>query len=177
MSDRHAALPRVLEILLAGLGAGATVACLLLLRDLSHVALLIPSFGATCALVFGVPSSPFARPLSVVGGHLVSSIVGLLTTALFGHGLPVMAFAVALAIVAMMATNTMHPPAGGNPLIIMATGAGISFLLAPILIGAIGVSLAGFAYRSILRIPRGETGKRQSSELRGGGRNHQGKQS
>ena len=148
MLARAALVTRLFAILAAGAGAGLTIAALVLLHGATQVALLVPSFGASCALVFGVPASPFARPSSVIGGHLVSSAVGLVALALLGHGVAAMACGVGGAIAAMMATRTMHPPAGGDPLIIIATNAAPTFLLAPILLGTAAISLAGFIYRA-----------------------------
>ena len=146
-------VPRPLAVLLAGLAAAAMIYALLQLQSASHLAWIIPSFGASCALVFGVPDSPFARPASVIGGHLVSSLVGLVTMAALGHGPLAMAVGVGCAIAAMMVTRTMHPPAGGDPLIVIATAAAPTFLLTPVLVGTIAISLAGFAFRR-LRIRR-----------------------
>ena len=75
---------RPFAIIAADVGAGLTIVSLVLLHGATQIALLVPSFGASCALVFGVPASPFARPASVIGGHLVSSAVGLIAMALFG---------------------------------------------------------------------------------------------
>ena len=141
--------PRPIAVLLAGIGAGLTIFALLMLHDMTQVAWLIPSFGASCALVFGVPDSPFARPASVIGGHLVSSLVGLVAMAALGHGPLAMAVGVGCAIAAMMVTRTMHPPAGGDPLIVIATAAAPTFLLTPVLVGTIAISLAGFAFRQL----------------------------
>ena len=141
--------PRPLAVLLGGLGSAATIAALLWLQSASQLQWLIPSFGASCALVFGVPDSPFARPASVIGGHLVSSLVGLVTMAALGHGPLAMAVGVGCAIAAMMVTRTMHPPAGGDPLIVIATAAAPTFLLTPVLFGTIAISLAGFAFRQL----------------------------
>ena len=144
-------VPRPLSVLLAGIGAGLTIFALLMLHDATRLAWLIPSFGASCALVFGVPDSPFARPVSVIGGHLVSSAVGLATMALLGHGPAAMAVGVGLAIAAMMASRTMHPPAGGDPLIVIATSAAPMFLVTPVLVGTVAISLAGFVFRGMRR--------------------------
>ncbi len=140
---------RPLAILLAGVGAAVTIYLLLRLHGWTGMAWLIPSFGASCALVFGVPDSPFSRPLSVIGGHLVSSAVGIAVLALLGAGPEAMALAVGCAIMAMMATGTMHPPAGGDPLIVIATGASVGFLLSPILIGTAVICALGYAYRAL----------------------------
>jgi CBS-domain-containing membrane protein len=142
-------VPRPLAVLLAGLAAAAMIYALLQLQSASHLAWIIPSFGASCALVFGVPDSPFARPASVIGGHLVSSLVGLVVMAALGHGPLAMAVGVGCAIAAMMVTRTMHPPAGGDPLIVIATAAAPTFLLTPVLVGTIAISLAGFAFRQL----------------------------
>ena len=142
-------VPRPLGVLLAGIGAGLTIFALLMLHDATRLAWLIPSFGASCALVFGVPDSPFAKPISVIGGHLVSSTAGLATMALLGHGPAAMAVGVGLAIAAMLASRTMHPPAGGDPLIVIATAASAGFLLAPVLAGTVAISLAGLAFRTL----------------------------
>ena len=143
--------PRPLGVLFAGIGAGLTIFALLMLHDATRLAWLIPSFGASCALVFGVPDSPFAKPVSVVGGHLVSSAVGLAAMALLGHGPLAMAVGVGCAIAAMMASRTMHPPAGGDPLIVIATSAAPMFLLMPVLVGTVAISLAGVVFRLVRR--------------------------
>jgi len=135
---RAALATRPFAIIAAGVGAGLTIASLVLLHGATQIALLVPSFGASCALVFGVPGSPFARPASVIGGHLVSSAVGLIAMRVGG------------AIAAMMVTRTMHPPAGGDPLIIIATSAAPTFLVAPMLLGTVAISLAGLIYRALI---------------------------
>ena len=138
--------PRPIAVLLAGIGAGLTIFALLMLHDMTQVAWLIPSFGASCALVFGVPDSPFATPTSLIGGHLVSSAVGLAAMALLGHGPVAMAVGVGCAIAAMLASRTMHPPAGGDPLIVIAVSASPVFLLTPILVGTVAIALAGYGF-------------------------------
>jgi len=147
---RAALATRPFAIIAAGVGAGLTIASLVLLHGATQIALLVPSFGASCALVFGVPGSPFARPASVIGGHLVSSAVGLIAMTLLGHGIAAMAIGVGGAIAAMMVTRTMHPPAGGDPLIIIATSAAPTFLVAPMLLGTVAISLAGLIYRALI---------------------------
>ena len=145
--------PRAITVLVAGVGASLTIFALLMLHDMTRLAWLVPSFGASCALVFGVPDSPFARPVSVIGGHLVSSSVGLVAMALLGHGPVAMAVGVGCAIAAMLASRTMHPPAGGDPLIVIATSAAPVFLLTPILLGTVAISLAGLVVRLLGRRP------------------------
>src|SRR5690242_14850682 len=73
---RHAAL--------AGLGGALTIGLLAVVNEFHAALLLIPPFGASCVLVFGVPASPFARARNVIGGHLISAAFGLLAVSIFG---------------------------------------------------------------------------------------------
>ena len=72
---------------------------------------LIGSFGATAVLIFGVTNSPLAQPRNLVGGHIISALVGVTVQKLVPGNLWLStALAVALAIVAMQITKTLHPP-------------------------------------------------------------------
>lgn len=132
--------------LLAGLGGALTIGALATANATAALALLIPPFGASCVLVFGVPQSPFARPRNVIGGHLVSAFMGLCAVALLGAGPLGIAAGVGLAIAAMMLSDTVHPPAGANPIVVALHGAGWPFLLTPVLIGAVAIVLLGLAF-------------------------------
>lgn len=156
-SDR--ALPSVLSrlaarpwraALLAGIGGFLAIGVLATVNAAETLPLLIPPFGASCVLVFGVPASPFARPRNVIGGHLVSAAMGVLAVTLLGPGPLGIAAGVALAIAAMMLSDTIHPPAGANPIVVALTGAGWNFLLAPVLLGAVSIVVLGLAYNSLL---------------------------
>jgi CBS-domain-containing membrane protein len=78
----------------------------------------------------------------IIGGHLISTFVGLALYHLFGKGPVIMAVGVGLAIGFMMLTKTTHPPAGADPLVVIMAGSGWSYLLAPVLIGAVVIVLA-----------------------------------
>jgi CBS-domain-containing membrane protein len=89
-------------------------------RDLS---LLIGSFGASAVLVYGAVKSPLAQPRNLIGGHVISGLVGVACWQAFGATLWVAAaLAVSLAIVAMLATKTLHPPGGATALIAVIGG-------------------------------------------------------
>lgn len=80
--------------------------------------LLVSSFGASAVLVYGAIRSPLAQPRNLVGGHIVSAIVGVLVWKLL-HPFPWLAAAVAVAtaIAVMHATRTLHPPGGATALL------------------------------------------------------------
>lgn len=90
-------------------------------KDLS---LLIGSFGASAVLVYSAVKSPLAQPRNLVGGHVLSGLVGVACYQLFGDTIWIAAaMAVSLAIVAMLATKTLHPPGGATALIAVIGGA------------------------------------------------------
>jgi CBS-domain-containing membrane protein len=89
-------------------------------RDLP---LIVGSLGASAVLVYGAIKSPFAQPRNLIGGHIVSGLVGVSCYQLFG-GTPWLAaaLAVSFAIGAMMVTRTVHPPGGATALIAVIGG-------------------------------------------------------
>jgi CBS-domain-containing membrane protein len=89
-------------------------------RDLT---LLIGSFGASAVLVYGAIKSPLAQPRNLLGGHILSALVGVACHQMFG-AIPWLAaaLAVSLAIVLMLATKTLHPPGGATALIAVVGG-------------------------------------------------------
>ncbi len=82
------------------------------------LSLMIGSFGASAVLLYGVPKSPLAQPRNLVGGHIVSALVGVACWQLF-HAIPglAQALAVSTAIVLMHYTRTLHPPGGATAMI------------------------------------------------------------
>jgi CBS-domain-containing membrane protein len=83
--------------------------------DGTDLVMAIGSFGASAVLIYGVPQSPLAQPRNLVGGHIVSALVGVTVQMTMGDirwlaG----AAAVATAIAAMQITRTTHPPGGAT---------------------------------------------------------------
>ena len=109
-------------------------------RDLT---LIIGSFGASAVLLYGAIKSPLAQPRNVVGGHMLSALVGVACFQLFGSTIWIAsALAVSIAIVAMLATKTLHPPGGATALIAVIGGVkvhslGYSYILVPVGAGAV----------------------------------------
>ena len=102
---------------------------------------LIGSFGASSVLIFGTPNVPYAQPRNLLGGHLISALIGV-TIAQYVI-LPIefqAALVVSLAILFMLLTNTVHPPGGATGLIAVIGHDGVHemgyhFVLQPVLSG------------------------------------------
>lgn len=130
--------------LISGLGAAVAIGLLSLAENLTSAGLwLMAPFGATAVLVFGVPDSPLAQPKNVIAGHLLTALIGVFFVSFIGVTPFTLALASGLAVSAMLLTKTTHPPAGANPLLIMLTGQSWSFLITPVLIGAVVMVLVG----------------------------------
>ena len=85
--------------------------------------LIIGSFGASAVLVYGAIKSPLAQPRNLIGGHIISGLVGVACYQIFGQTLWIAAaLGVSFAIAAMLATKTLHPPGGATALIAVIGG-------------------------------------------------------
>ena len=88
-----------------------------LLREMDLV-MVIGSFGASAVLIYGAIKSPLAQPRNLIGGHIISAVIGVTAYKIFGTHLWLAAsISVATAIALMHATKTLHPPGGATALI------------------------------------------------------------
>jgi CBS-domain-containing membrane protein len=128
----------------AGLGVAFAIGGMAWSSLAAHYPLVLIPFATSIVLVVGSPDVEPAQPRALVGGHLVATLVGLLVLHLAGPQAWAAAAAVGLAVLAMYHTGTFHPPAGINPLLVVSGGLPWSFLVAPVLSGAL--LLMAFAY-------------------------------
>ncbi len=133
------------QSILAGLFSMITIGILTLLTYKTEFGLfLIASFGSSMVLLFGYPQSPFAQPKNIFFGHLITSIVGLI----FLNFVPlplflIIPFAVGFGVGLMILLNVTHPPAGGNPIIVILGSVSMDYLISPIITGSIIILIFG----------------------------------
>lgn len=122
----------------------------------THSPLVVAPIGASAVLVFVVPASPLAQPWPVVGGNVISALVGLAV----GWAVPDLtlaaALAVALAIAIMSLTRSLHPPGGAVALTAVLGGPavmkwGLMFPFVPIGLCSLSLVALGVAFHALTR--------------------------
>ncbi|MET1755946.1 HPP family protein [Novosphingobium sp. RD2P27] len=114
---------------------------------------LVAPTGASAVLVFAVPASPLAQPWPVIGGSILSAVVGLLVGELLGNPLMAASLAIGLSIGVMSLARCLHPP-GGACAVLYALGAtGLEawdwrHLLA-IVVNVLALAGAGWLYNNL----------------------------
>ena len=143
---------KIINALLSALGALIFISFLAFLdRSFEGMIWLIPPFGASMVLVMAVHESPLAKPKNILLGHILSALSGVIILYLIGDNFLALGIAVALAVFVMIVTDTIHPPAGANPIIVILTGQGISFVLFPVAVGAFMLVIFAYLYNKLLK--------------------------
>ena len=142
----------LINALLSALGALIFISLLAFLdNSFDGMIWLIPPFGASMVLVMAVYESPLAKPKNILLGHILSALSGVIILYLIGDNFLALGIAVALAVFVMIVTDTIHPPAGANPIIVILTGQGISFVLFPVAVGAFMLVVFAYLYNKLLK--------------------------
>ena len=131
------------KALLAGFFSTFTIGVLTVLTYKTALGLFLAgSFGSSMVLLFGFPESPFAQPRNVFFGHFVTTLVGVIFVNLIP--LPIfinIAIAVGAGIFFMILLNVVHPPAGGNPVMVIIGSVSYDYLFFPIITGCFTIIL------------------------------------
>ncbi|MEE2729786.1 MAG: HPP family protein [Pseudomonadota bacterium] len=141
--------PDLKQLAFVWVGGFLAISVVGMLATYTHQALILGSFGASCFILFILPDSPFAQPRNTIGGHVVSTLVGLV----FFHWVSTewwsMALALGTALSAMQLLRVNHPPAGSNPIIVFIAAAGWEFLIMPTLVGSVILVLIALFYNNL----------------------------
>ena len=142
----------IIQSFLAGFYSFITIGILTLLTYKTDLGVfLIASFGSSMVVLYGYPESPFAQPKNVFFGHVLTSVVGMF----FLYFLPiplyiVLPIAVGTGVALMMLFNVTHPPAGGNPIIIIVGSVSVEYLLSPIILGSAIMVIFGLVINRLI---------------------------
>ena len=132
-------MANIKQSVLAGIFSIITIGILTFLTYKTEFGIfLLASFGSSMVLLYGYPESPFAQPKNVFFGHLVTSIVGLIVLYLVPLPLFItVPIAVGFGVGLMILFNVTHPPAGGNPIIVIVGSVSFDYLFSPVITGSI----------------------------------------
>ena len=155
----------VSKIIWSWIGAFLGILLVLIIgKCLSHASIdslfLIGSFGASAVLVYGAPMAEFSQPRNLLGGHVVSAIVGVTVFILLGDDTILAGpTAVSLSIVAMHFTRTLHPPGGATALIAIIGGdkihsLGYMYVLVPVFVGSVIMLLVALLVNNMSTNPK-----------------------
>tara|TARA_B100000963_G_scaffold154523_1_gene134540 strand:- start:604 stop:1068 length:465 start_codon:yes stop_codon:yes gene_type:complete len=130
---------KIIQSIIAAVFSAITIGVLTLLTyKTPYGVFLIASFGSSMVLLYGYPESPFAQPKNVFFGHLLTALVGIII--LIFVPLPIfitIPIAVGLGVGLMILFNVTHPPAGGNPIIVIVGSVSFEYLFSPVITGSI----------------------------------------
>lgn len=139
----------------AGAAGGSLAIGLMCLLSLqTEFPLAAIPFATSIVLMTGTPEAKPARPRALVGGHVLSAIVGVIALKIAGPQAWVAALAVGVAMLAMLATDSFHPPAGINPLIIVMNSMSWGFVLVPVAAGALLLLAYTYVWMNVVRRSR-----------------------
>ena len=141
---------KIKTIVISSLGAFLCIYAIAYLNLIDETNVwLIPPFGASLVLVMAVHDSPLASPRNVFFGHVLSASSGVMIYYFFGDAPIAIALGLGFAIILMLLTNTVHPPAGANPIIAILGAKSFEFVIMPVAIGASFIVLFAFIYNKI----------------------------
>lgn len=119
------------------IGAGLAIALMEVLARAAEEPLSRVPFVTSIVLVMSLPDAEPARSYNVVGGHMLSCLGGLIAVWSFGPGDTACAVALAIAVLLMLVTGSLHPPAGINAFLIAAYDLPFAWVISPVLVGSV----------------------------------------
>jgi CBS-domain-containing membrane protein len=124
------------------------------LLDIHGAAMMVASMGASAVLLFAVPHSALAQPWNVIGGHLLSALIGVSCARYIPDMMFAAATSVGIAILAMHYLRCIHPPGGATALTAVIGGSsvhelGYIFMIEPILINTLVIVTIAIVFNAL----------------------------
>lgn len=146
LSDHHPHPTSHTEKWISALGGLVSVFMILLISeqvlDMHGTTLVVASMSASAVLLFAVPHGPLSQPWAIIGGHIISALVGVTAARWIEAPILASAIAVAVSIAAMHYFNCLHPPGGATALVAVLGGSavqemGYGYAVTPVLANAL----------------------------------------
>lgn len=142
---------QVLIALYRAIGAGLAIGIMEVLAELAREPMVRVPFVTSIVLAMALPDGEPAQPRAIVGGHLLSCLAGYLALLIISPGQNASALAVGFATLIMIASRTLHPPAGIDAFMVAAYGLPFDWVLNPVLIGAVLLSVFAVLWHTVER--------------------------
>ena len=104
--------------------------------------ILVASMGASAVILFIMPGSPLAQPWPLIGGHLISAIIGITCAQLFADTIFASACASGGSVLAMLLLRCLHPPATATALTPIIAGDSVNFMNYSFVLMPVGINVA-----------------------------------
>ena len=140
----------IVRLIWCATGSAIGIGLALWLAEAPSSPFILASLGGSTVFLFGLTGADAAQPRALFGGHLGSAAIGVLCFQAFGNLLWVSILAVVLSFVFMMATRTVHPPVGANPLIMVQGHAGFYALWHPVGLGVLILALVAVVWSRLI---------------------------
>lgn len=142
---------RIRAVIGALIGLFCTIALGRTLGELTGVnEWVMASLGASALLIFVLPSSPMAQPWAVIGGNVLSALVGITAFQLIPNPLFALPIAAASAILGMFVLRCLHPPAAAVALIaVLGQITNYRYAFFPVLVDSMALCLVAALYNSL----------------------------
>ena len=130
-------------------GTALAIGLMEILAKLDDEPLWLVPFVTSIVLAMALPDSDPAQPRSIIGGHIISCLAGIAVVQLMGTGTTSSALAIGVATLVMIASRTLHPPAGIDAFLIAIHGLSWPWVLNPVLPGALLLTAFAVIWRAI----------------------------
>ncbi|MGF1620479.1 MAG: HPP family protein [Rhodomicrobiaceae bacterium] len=159
-----------IRILICALSASGGIALMVALAKITAVPLGTIPFATSIVLVSGAPRSAAARTKTIIFGHLICGAVGVFMHHTGFEATVAVAAAVGASVALMLALNVFHPPAGITPLVLYGSDMTWTFLIVPVLVGAVSVAILARTTQKLLDLTdRAEAATFEAASRKGRG--------
>ena len=137
-----------IDSLVSATGVLLAVSIICFLAVFFNYPMAMGPLGASCILVFAAHSGPLSQPRQVIGGHMLSTTIGLISWSIFGKSIVIIVITITIVLILMSLTKTVHPPAAASALVAINFEPGWGYLI-PITIGIVLIVLISMLYNNL----------------------------